>query len=407
MKKRVLTLLILTTIWGLGSWWYYTCKIKGFCDAANKALNTNITTTASNSNSSVLNAETGLENVSKQVIDSDNDGLTDEEETILSTDPNKKDSDGDGIPDNEEVGSEPSAALDTDQDGKINALDTDDDNDNLPTLLELSIKTNPLEKDSDGDGIDDETEVGNDTKSPLNTDGDNLINAIDPDDDNDGLATIDEVAIGTNPLKADSDGDGINDAEEIGKKTNKPQDSDEDGIIDALDNNDSPQAKVISPKDNQEKPEESKNEETSKEPTIADSTAKKEPAEDEMTIEPIERASNGAIQGSLLYFPFSSAEPKLSKSASKYFKKISAWLKESTDNKITLTGHTDSIGAKSTNHQLGLKRATIIKKMLIKLGAPKAQITANSKGETKPLKTNKTKIGRKKNRRVELTPINK
>ncbi len=416
MKKRVLTLLILTTIWGLGSWWYYTCKIKGFCDSSYKALNTNTTiATTANSNTKIESVDSA-----KQVVDSDADGLTDDEEITLGTDPKKTDSDGDGIPDNEEVGSEPNEALDTDQDGKINALDKDDDNDGLPTLLEIAIKTNPLEKDSDGDGIDDATEVGSNPQIPINTDADKLINAIDPDDDNDGLATIDEIAIGTNPLKADSDGDGINDAEEIGETTGKPKDSDDDGIIDALDNNNSPKAEVV---ENQETPDKSQDVESSKgqgstdKKTTDESTNKEKPAEDkaktdtpakdEMTIETIEGTPDSQIQASLLYFPFNSAEPKLSKSASKYFKKMTHWLEESANNKIILTGHTDSIGSKTTNHQLGLKRASIIKKMLIKLGAPKAQIEVSSKGENKPLKTNTTKIGRKKNRRVELTPLTK
>ena len=397
MKKRVLTLLILTTIWGLGSWWYYTCKIKGFCDSSYKALNTNTTIPASVNS----NTKTEATNDTTQMLDSDADGLTDEEEITLETDPQKTDSDADGIPDNEEVGSDPGEALDTDQDGIINALDKDDDNDNLPTLLEIAIKTNPLEKDSDGDGIDDATEVGSNPQTPINTDNDKLINAIDPDDDNDGLATIDEIAIGTNPLKADSDGDGLNDAEEIGKTTGKPKDSDEDGIIDALDNNNSPKAEVII-----ETAKESQDAASSKNQDSNDKEKTNTPAKDEMIIETIKGAPNSQIQASLLYFPFNSAEPKLSKSASKYFKKITHWLEESTDNKIILTGHTDSIGSKKANYRLGLKRASIIKKMLIKLGAPKAQIKVSSKGENKPLKTNKTKIGRKKNRRVELTPLN-
>ncbi len=83
MKKRVLTLLILTTIWGLGSWWYYTCKIKGFCDSSYKALNTNTTIPAT------TNTNTKTESNPTQILDSDADGLTDEEEIALETNPQK------------------------------------------------------------------------------------------------------------------------------------------------------------------------------------------------------------------------------------------------------------------------------------------------------------------------------
>ena len=414
MKKRVLILLILAAIWTLGSWWYYTCKIKGLCHS-NKALttagaigavSTALPVTSEKEATDVVETMDEAEGeekepqktdsadseVSKESVDSDGDGLTDDEETTLKTNPNKTDSDGDGIPDNEEVGDEPSTATDTDGDGIINALDEDDDNDNLPTLLEGAINTNPLEKDTDGDGLDDATEVGGNTGIPLDTDNDKLINAIDPDDDNDGLTTLDEIALKTNPLKKDTDGDGIEDGEEIGEKTGKPKDSDEDGIIDALDNNNSPKAEVVLAEEN--------NEQNLEEKAPTDEKV----AADEVTVEPVQTGTSATIQGSRLYFPFRSAEPKLSKSAAKYFANVAKWLKESTDNKVTLTGHTDSVGSKTVNKKLGLKRAEIIQKMLIKQGAPKNQIKLDSKGEGNPIKSNKTERGRKRNRRVELTP---
>ncbi|MFM2319146.1 MAG: hypothetical protein RLZZ215_1767, partial [Pseudomonadota bacterium] len=31
MKAKALVVLVVAIIWGLGSWWWYTCKIKGFC----------------------------------------------------------------------------------------------------------------------------------------------------------------------------------------------------------------------------------------------------------------------------------------------------------------------------------------------------------------------------------------
>jgi hypothetical protein len=79
--------------------------------------------------------------------DTDGDGLTDAQEAILGTDPNNADSDGDTIPDLQEVGNDISHPLDTDGDGMINALDKDDDNDGIPTKDELT--------DKDGNGVPD------------------------------------------------------------------------------------------------------------------------------------------------------------------------------------------------------------------------------------------------------------
>jgi uncharacterized repeat protein (TIGR01451 family) len=136
-------------------------------------------------------------------IDSDGDGLTDEEEEDLGTDPYSPDTDGDGLPDGFEVGPDESNPYDTDGDGTIDALDDD----------------------SDGDGIPDETE------GPGDHDNDGLPNYRDLDSDNDGLDDNVEEEIGTDRLDADSDDDGVLDGEE----SLPDEDSDDNGVINALD----------------------------------------------------------------------------------------------------------------------------------------------------------------------------
>ncbi len=167
------------------------------------------------------------------------------------------DDDGDGVPD----------ALDTDPFD----VDSDSDNDGIPDgievggdgLYDLASDTDPLNPDTDGDGITDGIEDANqngmtesDETDPLNpdTDGDNILdgqedadgdgmvdfnesdplricspnpiypecdfdgdgqtNDVDTDDDNDGVADIDDE----DPYdpESDSDGDGYSDAEETG-----------------------------------------------------------------------------------------------------------------------------------------------------------------------------------------------
>ncbi len=168
--------------------------------------------------------------------DDDGDGLPTSIEVALGTDPYNRDSDGDGIEDRAEI-NDPAAPRDSDGDGKIDALDVDDDNDGISTRDERSVGTNPYRKDSDGDGVDDKTELG-DLAEPLNTDGDDKIDALDGDDDNDGLQTRDEQSLGTDPYSKDSDKDGIEDGIEVGRYVSKPKDTDRDGQIDALDNDD-------------------------------------------------------------------------------------------------------------------------------------------------------------------------
>lgn len=107
-------------------------------------------------------------------IDTDADGLFDDEEEKLGTDKNSKDAEADGLSDYDEV---------------------------------KKWKTNPLVKDTDGDGYDDGLEVQNgyDPNGPGQLDS-----------DNDSLMDPEERKLGTDPNKFDTDGDGLSDGEEVG-----------------------------------------------------------------------------------------------------------------------------------------------------------------------------------------------
>jgi hypothetical protein len=161
------------------------------------------------------------------LADPDGDGLTNEEEAALGTDPKDKDSDGDGLYDNYEVGDVDNPA-NTDKDGVIDALDKDDDNDGIDTAKESADPNgdgNPKDaKDTDGDGAPDYLDKDN-SDGPL------------ADADGDGLSNEEEAALGTDPEKKDSDGDGLYDNYEVGD-VNNPTDSDGNKIIDALDKDD-------------------------------------------------------------------------------------------------------------------------------------------------------------------------
>lgn len=111
----------------------------------------------------------------------------------------------------------------------------DADGDGLTNDMEWSLGTNPLEADSDMDGVDDLTEVG-DPRSPSDENGDGIHDALDPqnDFDRDGLLNRIERALGTNPLHPDTDADGVGDGLETGDPLH-PQDRNRNGKTDALD----------------------------------------------------------------------------------------------------------------------------------------------------------------------------
>jgi outer membrane protein OmpA-like peptidoglycan-associated protein len=86
-----------------------------------------------------------------------------------------------------------------------------------------------------------------------------------------------------------------------------------------------------------------------------------------------------------------------------YLDKVVEMLNADDSLKISLIGYTDSTGGNARNKAIGLRRAKILKSILVNKGAPAARIIADSKGEEDPIWSNKSKLGREKNRRVELT----
>ncbi|RKH66871.1 cell envelope biogenesis protein OmpA [Corallococcus llansteffanensis] len=229
--------------------------------------------------------------------DLDDDGLLDGNEDAnhdgavdpTETDPNKVDTDGDGLTDGLESGLTTPQGTDTDPaifvkdedpTTKTNPLDRDTDhgsvfdgiedaNHNGRVDVRETDPNNPADdKDADGDGIDNATELekGTDpfdsdtdddgvmdgTDGLTDTDGDGTIDARDPDSDNDGIldgtelgVTAETAPTGTNrqspnfkpdadpstktdPKKADTDGDGLKDGDEDANHDGRRADAETD-----------------------------------------------------------------------------------------------------------------------------------------------------------------------------------
>ncbi len=203
--------------------------------------------------------------------DTDGDGLNDGDEFDIGTDPMNPDTDGDGLADGAEIAACASPFVsDTDGDGMPDAWEVryslnpnyrndtsaDADHDGLSNLLEFQIGSSPRDSDTDGDERSDYDEYHNGTSLVLkDTDGDGLddkdeyqrgTSGTNPDSDNDGLpdgwevkynlnpkysggiygasgdpdsdglTNAEELELGTNPMAKDTDGDGLDDGEEVG-----------------------------------------------------------------------------------------------------------------------------------------------------------------------------------------------
>lgn len=84
-------------------------------------------------------------------VDSDGDGLSDDDEAVFGTDPLNPDTDGDGLLDGTEVDMAEGS-------GCPDPLNPDSDGDTLIDGTEVTLGTNPCDADSDADGVPDNTD---------------------------------------------------------------------------------------------------------------------------------------------------------------------------------------------------------------------------------------------------------
>ncbi|MGC9043130.1 MAG: MopE-related protein [Myxococcota bacterium] len=171
--------------------------------------------------------------------DPDEDGLANQVEQAIGTDTHNADTDGDGISDYYEVCPyvgvcNPLNPVNTDGDGLIDAKDPDSDNDGITDSVERgNVFINEAPRDTDGDGIPDfrDTDSDNDgipdsVEGTADTDGDGIPNYRDWDSDNDGKS--DQIE-GT----GDSDGDGIQNYLDSNDLDGPIADADNDGLTNA------------------------------------------------------------------------------------------------------------------------------------------------------------------------------
>ncbi len=83
-------------------------------------------------------------------------------------------------------------------------------------------------------------------------------------------------------------------------------------------------------------------------------------------------------------------------------RQLAAILSKYPNDKIEVTGHTDSQGSNSWNQQLSAQRAASVKNLLVSNGVMPSNITTMGYGPAVPVADNSTADGRSMNRRVEI-----
>ncbi len=329
--------------------------------------------------------------------DTDGDGLSDNEEQRIGTNPNNPDTDGDGLSDGKEVDKYETNPLNSDTDGdglkdgrEVNDTDTDpkkadSDGDGLTDGDEVDkVKSDPKKMDTDGDGLNDGEEVKNYKTDPLkaDTDGDTLSDGdevkkhktdpLNKDTDQDGL--YDNVEINTsktNPTNPDTDGDTLRDGEEVNTYKTNPNNPDTDGgtVADGVE-----VKRGTNPLD------------------ANDDIEKKK-----QLVEQVGRAM--VLEGVV----FETGKSRLLPESEQILTKALEGLLENPDVEVMIGGHTDNVGRREKNMKLSADRAESVKAWLVSRGVKASRIATKGFGPDSPIAPNDTDEGKQKNRRIEFT----
>jgi OOP family OmpA-OmpF porin len=211
---------------------------------------------------------------------------------------------------------------------------------------------------------------------PLDTDGDNVIDALDHCPDTLFGVAVDEMGC------PDSDGDGITDNLDLcpdtaagvavdGNGCAVVTDKDRDGVVDAQDACPDTPAK-----------------------TVVD--ARGCPAQVAAVIDLPEPAMT-------FYLEYLPGESEVKNDFAAEMEKMADFIKANPGKRFVIEGHTDSVGSDTSNMRLSLLRAEKIKAYLSeKMGIPASLLEARGFGESNPVADNNTQEGRQQNRRVVI-----
>lgn len=127
------------------------------------------------------------------------------------------------------------------------------------------------------------------------------------------------------------------------------------------------------------------------------------PAGQELRLDAIQ--SHESDRGLVFTIPdvlFEVGEADLRTDARRELTAIAASLKEHPAQKVLIEGHTDSSGSSTRNHELALRRGTVVETFFLKHGVDPEQLEVRGRGEEQPIASNATVAGRQQNRRVEI-----
>lgn len=102
---------------------------------------------------------------------------------------------------------------------------------------------------------------------------------------------------------------------------------------------------------------------------------------------------------------FTSGKAELAPESHARLDELVEYMTHKPSSRIEISGHTDNVGKKAVNKKLSQQRADAVRDYLIKKGISADRIKSVGYGDEKPIDTNDTPDGRRKNRRIEAIAI--
>jgi outer membrane protein OmpA-like peptidoglycan-associated protein len=115
-----------------------------------------------------------------------------------------------------------------------------------------------------------------------------------------------------------------------------------------------------------------------------------------------------SARGLLVSLPsilFESGRAELKPEGRETLAKLSGALQTAGDYRLSIEGHTDDVGSPEANLDLSRKRAERVAVYLVSQGMSPERLLALGYGESRPLASNATALGRSENRRVEIVVL--
>ena len=113
--------------------------------------------------------------------------------------------------------------------------------------------------------------------------------------------------------------------------------------------------------------------------------------------------NNPNVSSQIFYPGYANTDLIVGKDLIAYATELKKILEENPTKKVTIIGHTDNVGNAKDNFMIGLKKSRQIKWYLTaRRGIERSKVTAISRGESTPIKSNASVWGRKKNNRIEI-----